>query len=397
MYTRISTSQFPVSKEQGDFVPGTVVSLNSDGVLIKQSGTTVYKNQHIFNRMMLDSQAISLANDIFVVVYHGHVVVIKLGAHDQVIEEKLFELPTGQVGKQRDVDCAIRVPNTNVILVLGNSEVIPVRIVYTSPGFFYEYGDPQLYYFSPLDLRPKITVDGNRFAILFTDNDYFTRLMTGTIDVESLRVEMTTDDIVIEEQTVYSIAYIQHSVIGLVYAVNMNGTFIQSAMGFESVDETGKYSISLKESSEIECVHPVSFLEMGSWNRFQQDNSNVIVTFITDDEADGLIIRHLRFEQVTQSLRLGPRMNNKNSGVSDIDTHGIHHLSILMMENNKFMVGLEGGGQRQVYYSSIINKGFTALQLYDLTPTFELMNDGPQFIVSRGISDIVVLEDIGHE
>jgi hypothetical protein len=331
--------QFPVSKDQGDFVSGTVVSLNSDGVLSKQSGTTVYKNQHIFERMMVDSQAISLASDIFVVVYHGHVAAIKLGAHDQVIEEKLFELPTGQIGKQRDVDCAIRVPNTNVILVLGNMEVIPVHIEYNNPGFYYEYGDPTLYYFSPLDLRPSITVDGNRFAILFTDNDYFTRLMTGTIDVESLTVTMTTDNIVIEEQTVYSISYIQHSVLGLVYAVNMNGTFIQSALGFESVDETGKYSITLKETSEIECLHSISFLEMGSWGRFDKGNSNVIVTFITDDESDGLIIRHMRYEKVTQSFLLGPRMNNKNSGVSDIDTHGVHHLSILMMENNKFMVG----------------------------------------------------------
>lgn len=49
-----------------------------------------------------------------------------------------------------------------------------------------------------------------------------------------------------------------------------------------------------------------------------------------------------------------------------------------------------------MYYSSIINKGFTALQLYNLSPSFELMNDGPQFIVSRGISDIVVLGRIGH-
>ena len=163
--------------------------------------------------------------------------------------------------------------------------------------------------------------------------------MTGTIDVESLTVTMTTDNIVIEEQTVYSISYIQHSVLGLVYAVNMNGTFIQSALGFESVDETGKYSITLKETSEIECLHSISFLEMGSWGRFDKGNSNVIVTFITDDESDGLIIRHMRYEKVTQSFLLGPRMNNKNSGVSDIDTHGVHHLSILMMENNKFMVG----------------------------------------------------------
>ncbi len=42
-----------------------------------------------------------------------------------------------------------------------------------------------------------------------------------------------------------------------------------------------------------------------------------------------------------------------------------------------------------MYYSSIINNGFTALQLGYLSSTLELVSDGPQFIVSRGITDIV--------
>ena len=62
-----------------------------------------------------------------------------------------------------------------------------------------------------------------------------------------------------------------------------------------------------------------------------------ILWLLTDDEGDGLIIRHLRVDN-DSVLRLGPRMNNKNSGVSDIDTHGIHHLAILMLQNSKFLV-----------------------------------------------------------
>ena len=42
-----------------------------------------------------------------------------------------------------------------------------------------------------------------------------------------------------------------------------------------------------------------------------------------------------------------------------------------------------------MYYSSIINNGYTALQVGYLTPSLELIGDGPQFIVSRGVSDIV--------
>ena len=42
-----------------------------------------------------------------------------------------------------------------------------------------------------------------------------------------------------------------------------------------------------------------------------------------------------------------------------------------------------------MYYSSIINNGFTALQLGYLSSTLELVSDGPQFIVSRGITGIV--------
>ena len=63
----------------GDFTPGTVVSLNSEGKLIKQSGTTVYKNQYVFETTMLNAQAISLADDILVIVYHGKLTAMKLG------------------------------------------------------------------------------------------------------------------------------------------------------------------------------------------------------------------------------------------------------------------------------------------------------------------------------
>ena len=38
-------------------------------------------------------------------------------------------------------------------------------------------------------------------------------------------------------------------------------------------------------------------------------------------------------------LRLGSRMSNKNGGITDVDTHGVHYLALLMMTDRRFLVG----------------------------------------------------------
>lgn len=43
----------------------------------------------------------------------------------------------------------------------------------------------------------------------------------------------------------------------------------------------------------------------------------------------------------------------------------------------------------QVYYSSILTNGFTALQIGYLSPALELVVEGPQYVISRGVSKIV--------
>ena len=318
----------------GDFTPGTVVSLSSEGKLIKQSGTTVYKNQHVFKTTMLNAQAISLADDILVIVYHGKLTAMKLGNMDQVMIEKEVELPRGQIGKQRQIDCAVRVPNTNQILIIGSSEVVPAIITYENYEFQINFGGTQEYYFSPLDLHPEVSVSGNRLAILFTDNDYSIRLVTATADLNTNSVTITSSDVITESASVYAIAYVRPSVIAIGYS---NSSFIQTVVGTEERTTSGSYVLSFEESIPIDCAHIVSFLEIGSWDHFVEDNHNIVIAYITDDEGDGLIIRHLQVAK-DNTLHLGPRMNNKNSGVSDVDTHGVHHLSILMLQNSKFLV-----------------------------------------------------------
>ena len=318
----------------GDFTPGTVVSLNSEGKLIKQSGTTVYKNQYVFETTMLNAQAISLADDILVIVYHGKLTAMKLGDKDQVMIEKEVELPRGQIWKQRQIDCAVRVPNTNQILIVGSSEVVPAIITYGNYEFQITFGMPQEYYFSPLDLHPEVSVSGDRLAILFTDNDYNIRLITATANLTTNSVTITSSDVIAESASVYAVSYVRPSVIVIGYS---NSSFIQTVVGIEERTTSGSYFLSFEESISIDCAHIVSFLEIDSWNHFVENNHNIVVAYITDDEGDGLIIRHLRVDN-DSVLRLGPRMNNKNSGVSDIDTHGIHHLAILMLQNSKFLV-----------------------------------------------------------
>ena len=238
--------------------------------------------------------------------------------------EKEVELPRGQIGKQRQIDCAVRVPNTNQILIVGSSEVVPAIITYGNYEFQITFGMPQEYYFSPLDLHPEVSVSGDRLAILFTDNDYNIRLITATANLTTNSVTITSSDVIAESASVYVIGY-------------SNSSFIQTVVGIEERTTSGSYFLSFEESISIDCAHIVSFLEIDSWNHFVENNHNIVVAYITDDEGDGLIIRHLRVDN-DSVLRLGPRMNNKNSGVSDIDTHGIHHLAILMLQNSKFLV-----------------------------------------------------------
>lgn len=119
---------FPINDQEGGFVPGTIVSLDENGKLIRKSGTTIYKNQYVFPHSMFNAQAISLAPDIFVVVYNGKLTAIKISADNRIIAEKEVRLPQEQIGKERVVDCAIRVPETNMILIFGNSEIIPTKI-----------------------------------------------------------------------------------------------------------------------------------------------------------------------------------------------------------------------------------------------------------------------------
>ena len=71
------------------------------------------------------------------------------------------------------------------------------------------------------------------------------------------------------------------------------------------------------------------------------------------------------------------------------------------MDYNAISEGTEGGNTEAITLwlgtgrdqaqaiKAIINNGFTALQLGYLSSTLELVSDGPQFIVSRGITDIV--------
>lgn len=315
------------------------MSMSSEGKLIKQSGTTVYKNQHVFKSTMLNAQAISLSDDILVIVYHGKLTAIKLGDKDHVMIEKEVELPRGQIGKQRQIDCAVRVPNTNQILIVGASEVVPAIITYGNYEFQISFGEAQEYYFSPLDLHPEVSVSGDRLAILFTDNDYKIRLITATANYDSNSVTITSSDVVTDSASVYTITYIRPSVLAMGYS---NSSLIQTVIGIEERMESGNYTLSFVESKQLDCAHTVSFLDMGSWNHFVEDNRNLIIAYITDDEGDGLIIRHLELAVNQTALYLGPRMNNKNSGVSDVDTHGVHHLSILMLQNSKFLVDVHG-------------------------------------------------------
>ena len=230
-------------------------------------------------------------------------------------------------------------------------------------------------------MRPEVTVTKNRAAFLFVDYFEVVHLMTARIDVEQNTVDITSEDILVDYAPSYSIAYIQDSYLAIGYGLNEgNKTFgVQIMLGKEIPLPSGNVSISLTPTSSISLKSQPIFMKVGSWNNHLENNMNSILAFVTENEDDGLLIYHLHCTPEFKSIRVGTRICNRNSGMSNMDIQGIHHLSILMLLHNKFMV----------YYSSIVNNGFTALQIGYLTPSMELVVDGPQFTISRDIRDIV--------
>lgn len=73
--------------------PGSVVSIQLDGLLSSNAGTTVYKNDYIFeNHAMLNLQSVSIKEDVLVCVYHGGLMVVKLNQNHGVLFEKRVPL-----------------------------------------------------------------------------------------------------------------------------------------------------------------------------------------------------------------------------------------------------------------------------------------------------------------
>ena len=71
------------------FVPGSIVSLSDDGVLTRKAGSTVYKNEHIFEgKNMLNLQTVLLDNGVIACVYHTGLLLVKLGDDDAIQTEK---------------------------------------------------------------------------------------------------------------------------------------------------------------------------------------------------------------------------------------------------------------------------------------------------------------------
>lgn len=189
---------------------------------------------------------------------------------------------------------------------------------------------------------PEITATSDgRISILFTDNDYNIRLVTAKADLSSHTVEITSSDFVTFNTYPYAISYIQNGLLAITFADNNNQTstsMINTIIGHE-VFENGKLiRVDLHESVTIPTSSTINYLDIDSWHVFAENNTEMILAYITEDESDGLSILNINYNEARDTLVIGPRILNKNSGTSDIDTHGIHHLAILMLKSRKFIV-----------------------------------------------------------
>lgn len=179
-----------------------------------------------------------------------------------------------------------------------------------------------------------------RIAILFTDNDYNIRLVTAIANKENNSVIVTSSDYVTDNCYPYAITYIHDHILAIAYpTIEMNTTnVIHTIIAKEIISNDSQTTIQFYQSVSIPIISDVTFLDIDSWHLFNSVNTELILAYITDDETDGLSIMNLSYDSSSYTLHLGPRILNKNSGTSSIDTHGVHHLAILMLQSRKFIV-----------------------------------------------------------
>ena len=251
-----------------------------------------------------------------------------------------MELPGIIIGKPRMIDRAVSVKGTNFFMVIGSAEILPVFVTLLDDDIQAVFGDPVTYYQSPLELKPEVSITPEgRLALLFTDNDFHLRLVTATVG-KDFSITLTSSDEVYTFSSVYSVAYLREGVLGLGFAVG-NTTDVEHSIHVLCVEEWRGENVTMRftNTTLLTGMEEVTFLKVGAWALFDRDNAQLILAYITSDEVDGLVIRDLQYEPSLHRLRLGSRMSNKNGGITDVDTHGVHYLALLMMTDRRFLVG----------------------------------------------------------
>ena len=252
-----------------------------------------------------------------------------------------MELPGIIIGKPRMIDRAVSVKGTNFFMVIGSAEILPVFVTLLDDDIQAVFGDPVTYYQSPLELKPEVSITpAGSLALLFTDNDFHLRLVTATVG-KDFSITLTSSDEVYTFSSVYSVAYLREGVLGLGFAVG-NTTDVEHSIHVLCVEEEWRgenVTMRFTNTTLLTGMEEVTFLKVGAWALFDRDNAQLILAYITSDEVDGLVIRDLQYEPSLHRLRLGSRMSNKNGGVTDVDTHGVHYLALLMMTDRRFLVG----------------------------------------------------------
>ena len=251
-----------------------------------------------------------------------------------------MELPGIIIGKPRMIDRAISVKGTNFFMVIGSAEILPVFVTLLDDDIQAVFGDPVTYYQSPLELKPEVSITpAGRLALLFTDNDFHLRLVTATVG-KDFSITLTSSDEVYTFSSVYSVAYLREGVLGVgleEFMARQHGLY--PALDVEEEWRGENVTMRFTNTTLLTGMEEVTFLKVGAWALFDRNNAQLILAYITSDEVDGLVIRDLQYEPSLHRLRLGSRMSNKNGGITDVDTHGVHYLALLMMTDRRFLVG----------------------------------------------------------
>lgn len=364
----------PLADVEESVEVGHVVSLTKDGKLRRGEGTTITKNIQTWDKeLMTHVASTNIGTNLVVSAYDGYMMVTYVNDEGRVTYNKRFDLPLA--GKQLRRPDDIATLDSNVVVIVGNTEIIPITVEWDGEKATVTPGQAQRFT-EPESFQPVMDTVGETCVAIgyfFYHNETDSKLGTR---VACLTEQGAAKTFVMSAENLYSDNYNFHAIAGL-----SANKYVLAKAG----DATGMndiiFQLATITNDTIKVGKELRMMNRTNFGFFDMDNLNdhqIIVTFIDGNLDNGLESILLVYSQTKDTLIIGPYLDNQDggaSGASEMGTYNFIHVRVL--SDSRF----------GVFYSNLLNQGATALCLGEVTPANDLIAVGPEYILSATMND----------